>query len=431
MKILLIGQTTLHWGRMEYGNIGNFYIIEPFIRELHKSFPNAEISTTLQMSDRFIEEEKIKVLPMSLYYSWDNDKAKAEEEINIVENYLKTGFFSKMTPYIEAVQEADLIIDFSGDIWGDNANFLGVDRFYVGLLKNKIPQLLGKTNVMLAGSPGPFSNKDTYELAKEVYKNFDLVTNRESLSRKILQKNEFDLSKTVDLACPAFLFETRKQTSIFEVFEKQKINNLNNRNVGFIVCGWNFLEGTFDKEKRDDNEFQIFVEAVEYLDSLGANVFLMSHSNGFVPGKKPFELIHGRDFPIAQQLYKILQSNDNVTNVYLLEGIYDAWTTKSIIGSFDMLVSGRVHGAVAGLSQNIPTVIIDYGHEPKAHKLKGFAIEASAEEYVADPASKNDLINKIDKCWNNLSQYKLQLEKTIPLTKEKAKKNFSLLKSLF
>ena len=431
MKILLTGQTTLHWGRMEFGNIGNYYIIEPFIRELHKTFPGSEIFTTLQMSDRFIEEEKVKVLPMSLYYNWDNDKEKAEEEIKIVEKYLKTGKFGKTTPYIEAVKEADLIIDFSGDIWGDNANFLGNDRLYVGLLKNKIPQLLGKKNVMLAGSPGPFSNPKTFDLAKDVYKKFNLVTNRESLSRNILHKNGFDLSKTVDLACPAFLFEPKKQVSLHDIFNKVSIIDPQRKNVGFIVCGWNFLEGPFDKETRKDEEFDVFVEAVEYLNSLGANIFLMSHSNGFIPGKKPFKLIHGRDFPITKQLHDILKKRNNASNVYLLDGIYDAWTTKSIIGSFDMLVSGRVHGAVAGLSQYIPTVIIDYGHEPKAHKLRGFAIEAGAEEYVADPASKNDLITKINKCWYNLTTYQAQLKKTIPITKEKAKKNFSLLKTLF
>ena len=49
MKILVIGQGTLHWGRLEFGNIGNYYIIEPFFRELHRVFPNATIKTTFQM----------------------------------------------------------------------------------------------------------------------------------------------------------------------------------------------------------------------------------------------------------------------------------------------------------------------------------------------------------------------------------------------
>ena len=30
MNILVIGQTTMQIGRMEFGNIGNYYIIEPF-----------------------------------------------------------------------------------------------------------------------------------------------------------------------------------------------------------------------------------------------------------------------------------------------------------------------------------------------------------------------------------------------------------------
>ena len=54
-NIFVIGQCTLHWGRMEFGNIGNYYIIEPFFRELHRVFPQANIKTTFQMSDGFCE----------------------------------------------------------------------------------------------------------------------------------------------------------------------------------------------------------------------------------------------------------------------------------------------------------------------------------------------------------------------------------------
>ena len=57
-------------------------------------------------------------------------------------------------------------------------------------------------------------------------------------------------------------------------------------------------------------------------------------------------------------------------SVSLLEGVYTPGQTKAIIANFDMVISGRVHGAIAALSQCIPTVIIDYGHEPKAHKLR-------------------------------------------------------------
>lgn len=431
MNILIIGQCTLHWGRMEFGNIGNFYIMEPFFRELYKVYPDATVKTTMQMSDRFQKDERVESIPMELYYGWnEKDLDIALAELASAEIYSKTGTLPKETPYIKEVLWADLVIDFSGDIWGDNADFLGADRFLIGLIKDRVPQLLGKKTVMLAGSPGPFKNQKVKEFAKEVYENFDLVTNREEISIGLMEKEGFNVSKTKSLACPAFMFEPAKGEKIDELIKKEGLNTAKPK-VGFILCGWNFTEGPFDKELREDSEFIQFAEAVEYIsEKLGLDVYLMSHSNGFPIPPKKFELIHGRDYPIVKQLQKVIETRGIVKNVHSLDGVYDSWETKAILGHFDMLVSGRVHGAVGGLSQNVPTVIIDYGHEPKAHKIMGFAKVAGVEEYVADPAIKEDIINKINKCWNNRIQYREFLEKRIPEVQSDAQKNFLSLKEI-
>lgn len=78
-----------------------------------------------------------------------------------------------------------------------------------------------------------------------------------------------------------------------------------------------------------------------------------------------------------------------------------------------MVVSGRVHAAVAALSQSVPTVIIDYGHEPRAHKLMGFATVAQVQEYVANPCSFDDLKQKITNCFFQKELYKAHLDKRI------------------
>ena len=435
MNILIIGQCSLHWGRMEFGNIGNFYIMEPFLRQLHHVFPAAKIKTTFQMSERFCDDEHVEVLPMDIYYGWKNNELEAvQKELKASEGYKLTGKLSFVTPYLEAVQWADLVIDFSGDIWGDNADFLGPDRFEIGMLKDKIAKNMGKKIVMLAGSPGPFSNKDTKNLALEVYQDFDLVTNREKVSTELLKKEGFDTSKTHSLACPAFLFEPAKGESVEALLKREGLSRETRQMpiVGFILCGWNFETGPFDKWPRDDNEYIKFAENIEYLSEvLGAKVCLMSHSNGFDIPPAKFELKHGRDYPIIKQLQDVVKKRGIAKNVFSLDGIYDAWDTKAIVGSFDMLVSGRVHAAVAGLSQNVPTVIIDYGHEPKAHKLLGFATVANASEYVADPSNEDDLKMKIEKCWNSKIDYKIMLEQHIPTVKNIAKHNFTLLKELF
>jgi len=332
------------------------------------------------------------------------------------------------------VMASDLVIDFSGDIWGDNANFLGDDRLEVGLIKNHIAKLLGKKIVMLAGSPGPFSSKTTKQMAKDIYQKFDLVTNREPISTKLLQDEGFDIDKTHSLACPAFLFQPATGLGVEELLKREGLTKINRKKpiIGFIICGWNFEEGPFDKWPRDDADYLKFAEAIEMIsESLKAQVCLMSHSNGFDVPPAKFELKHGRDYPVIKQLERVVRNRGIATDVFVLDGVYDAWQTKAIVGSFDMLVSGRVHAAVAGLSQNIPTVIVDYGHEPKAHKLLGFATVAGAQDYVADPSKNNELTDKIRQCWKNRSSYKKLLEKNIPIVKDAARLNFTLLKELF
>ncbi|PWJ95853.1 colanic acid/amylovoran biosynthesis protein [Oceanotoga teriensis] len=426
MRILIIGQTTLHWGRMEFGNIGNYYIIEPFIRELHKTFENSEIKTTLQMSKRFCKDEKVESLPIDLYYGFNksNNLELAKYELTLVEDYLKNGKFQEITPYIKEVLESDIVIDFSGDIWGDNANFLGKDRFEVGLYKDLIAQKL-KPTYMIAGSPGPFKDIKTKDLAKKVYEGFDLVTNREPISSDIIKREGFNTNNTSDLACPAFLFEpiniekAKEKEEVKNIFDKSKLN------IGFVICGWNFEQGPFDKWPRDDKDYITFAKSIEHIaNKYDVNIILMSHSNGFPIPPKKFKLQHGRDYPIIKQLEKILKDRGTAKNIQTIDGVYDAWTTKGIIGNLDLMISGRVHAAVAALSQKIPTVIIDYGHEPKAHKLKGFAKVCEMENYVADPSKENDLIQKIEKLLDNKDKINQHLNFKIEEVKQMAKNNF-------
>lgn len=431
MNILVIGQCTLHWGRMEFGNIGNYYIVEPFFRELHRSLPNAVIRTTMQMSERFCRDEKISCLPIDLYYAWrPNELELARKELRISEEIKAKGFSAETTPYIDALKWSDLVIDFSGDIWGDNANFLGKDRFEVGLIKDLVAHNLGKPTAMLAGSPGPFSRSETEELAKKIYAKFDLVTNREPISLRLMAAKGFDTSKTIDLACPAFLFEPANLDEISDLLQSESLLPKQRKKpiVGFILCGWNFEQGPFDLWPRDDGDYTKFAESVELItEKLGAQVCLMSHANGFDIPPASFRLKHGRDYPIVKQLQGLLARRGIAKDVICLDGVYDAWQTKAIIGSFDMLVSGRVHAAVAGLSQFVPTVIIDYGHEPKAHKLMGFATVAGVMEYVADPASSRDLCDKIESCWHRRKNIREYLEQRMFEVKELSRQNFARL----
>lgn len=429
MRILVTGQCSLHEGRLENGNIGNYYITETSFRELHRVFPTAEIVTTFQMTEDFQRRENIRCLPMSLFYNWDeNDLSCALEEYAISEMYVKTGKLYKTTGYIEEVLASDLIIDFSGELWGDHAEPVGHNRFLVGLLKLRTAQLLGKKTVLLASSEGPFSDLHVKEFAKEVFANYAIVSNRESASKQLLVDNGFDVSKVHDFVCPAFLFEPSDDEHIISILEKEHLFDKNRVNVGYILCGFNMLEGPYDKTPRRDDEFVQFAESIEFLvNELGCHVVLMSHQNGFE--KNPFKLINGRDYPIIKQLHDVLAKRNNVDmkHVVCVETPHNPWETKGIIKHLDMLVTGRVHGFVAGVSSNVPTVLINRGFGPISHRNIGFARAVGLEEYIADPHSVDDMKKKLEKCYVNRTFLRENLLEKMPHIQLKAHNAFDVL----
>lgn len=258
-RIFVMGQCTLHWGRMEFGNVGNYYIVEPMFEELRKVFPKAEIATTMQFSDAFCRRHDIILLPQELYYCFgktDNLEC-AKYEYKIVSESLIAE-----TPYINEIRKSDLVIDFSGDIWGDNAVLLGKDRFEAGLYKDLTAQAL-KPTVMIAGSPGPFEACQSLDLVKQAYAGFNLVVNREPASSALLKRYGFDLSKTKVRTCPSFLFQAASADTVRQTVSCPRLFEKNGKaKVGLILCGWNFQQGPFDIWPRQDGEYNNFVEMV-------------------------------------------------------------------------------------------------------------------------------------------------------------------------
>ncbi len=433
MRILLTGLVTVHWGRAEFGNIGNYYIVETVVRELHRVFPGTEIFTTLQMTKEFCEKEKVTVLPMELYYTWsESDVEKSMKELGIASIYQITGKLFDKSPYIDEVLKSDIVIDISGEMWGDHANPVGKDRFLVNLIKIRVAQLLNKATVLLAGSQGPFNNCHEIEFAKLVFKNFDIVANRESASYEILKKFEFDVSNVKSFTDTAFLFEPYPDLKMAKIYEKENLFHKTKKTIGFVLCGFNMLEGPYDKKPRHDSEFTQFAEVVEYIvNELGARVYLMSHQNGFeLPPN--FKLINGRDYPYAKQLQNVVKKRGrvNIENVLCMEKPYLPKETKAIIKQFDMFITGRIHAFVAATSQYVPTVIITRGHGGVSHRNIGFARSVGLEEYITNPADVTDMIEKVQKCWNNIDKLRNILKNKIPQVKEAANACFNSLKQI-
>jgi colanic acid/amylovoran biosynthesis protein len=430
MRIFVTGQTSVHWGRKEFGNIGNYYVTESFFRQVHNAFPNAQIFTTIQLTDEFCKREKVNCVPLELYYNYndyDIDTALVEYSTALI--YHKTKVLIRTTPFIEEVLKSDLVIDHSGDMWGENAELAGNNRFIIGMLKDRTVQLLGRKIALMGCSPGPFDSK-YIPFIKETLRNFDLITTRDGLSKQLLVESGLPVDNVKEYTCPSYLYKGENFQDIKAKLVGTPLFEKKDEIIGINICGWNMEQPPFSKWPRENSEYKIFVELINFITyKLGVKVALLSHSNGFI--REPeFKLIHGRDFPIIKQLYEIVQDYRKNDNLFLLDGVYTPGETKSIISQFDMFISGRLHGAVAALSQSIPTIIIDYGHEPKAHKLRGFAKQLNLIDCVVDPNDANQMIDRINSYWSKRDAIKLHLNSILPEIKQQAIESYNQLKNI-
>jgi len=435
MTILVTGLGSLQWGRLEYGNKGNYYIIAPVFYHLHRVFPEAEIITTFQLSDEFQALANVKSVPLSLYFSWrenEEDLKEALQEYAIAELYQKTGVFTATTPFLETLKKTDLIVSPSGDMWGDNRDSTGANRLLIDLLKNATAQRLGVPTVLFTSSPGPIDDMEMRSVAKDVYENFTAVINRESVSTELFASYGFDVSNTVNRACPAWLFSSELYPEAVDLIKLKTDEGIptDENLVGFIVTTNSLPEGSFSDWERADDDFISLAELVEYAVNEQDETFvLFSHSDGFKL-EPSFHMVHWRDYKMVSQLYDVLKKRGivNMNKVFKIDGVYQPWVVHSFIGSLKKLVSGKMHGAVAGMEQLVPTLPIDFQNGPVAHKIQGMFAMVDMLDYIV-PRGERDFVSYYKKLSLNEEKIRETLAAKLPKVQSMAIEAFDMLKN--
>ncbi len=427
MKIFVTGLTSSRIGGMEHHNLGNYIIAETMFQLLREFYPKAQISTSMQMSSSFYK--RFDLQPCNHPRFWQYDRRTGLHTVLDIFRVLLWKIVRRNslldTLLLRELSSADLVVDFSGDIYGDNAkwkNYLEANaRLFLAFM-------LDRRVAVLIGSPGPFSSAWRLWVAKKILPRTNLLTNREPLSTAMLAYVGIDGDHIYTTACPSVFFQAAPQESLPQNADFKRLFQRQDSLFGLILCGWNMPAGPFNKWPREISEFEPFIALIEYLlQNHNYRICVMSHQNAT---SADGNLIKGNDHRIIERLMELLRDRHDPEKLFSLDGIYDASRSKTIISSFDVVMSGRIHGAVQAMSQAIPTAIIDYGHKPKAHKLRGFARVYGVDDFVCDPCNKEDLIATASALIENRDALRKRLEDRVRIVKASATRNFELLKSL-
>ncbi len=422
--ILITGLTSVRLGTMENSNIGNYLIIEPLFSKMREYFPDAIIKTTLQLSSDFSKRYDIIILqnPRFWTYKFRTLFLSLTDILKVgITKLLKTKSLINSSILLKEINWADLVIDFSGDLYGDNSP---INRFIEGSIKLLLSHWLEKPVIMLASSPGPFKKNFLYKMVgKYTINKVDIIANREPRSSKYLINLGIDKEKIITTACPSILFNKESSASLEKIYLNEKIDGQKEK-VGLIISGWNMPMPPFNKVPRSEKEIDKFLPIIEFFIKNNLQVILLSHSNRI---DKKGNISEGPDSLLCKQIISEYQKKFEFSmNLKMVKNIYNPETIRKIIGDFDFLISGRLHAAISGLSQNVPTVIIDYGFEPKGHKLLGIAELFGIEEYFCDPNDPDEMYRKIYKAWENRNLLKETISKNLIHAKELALLNFKI-----
>lgn len=132
---------------------------------------------------------------------------------------------------------------------------------------------------------------------------------------------------------------------------------------------------------------------------------------------------------MGAQLFEYLAKRGiaDMSRVYRIQGIYQPWEIHSFIGELDHLISGKLHGAVAGMEQFVPTLPIDFQNGPVAHKMQGMFSLIDMAEYIV-PRGERDFIPYYEKLRTRSEEIRGKLRQNIPVVQERARDAFEMLK---
>jgi colanic acid/amylovoran biosynthesis protein len=304
-------------------------------------------------------------------------------------------------------QQSDVVLSIGGDIFSST---------YGDLLKHLIQlqaaTTLGKFIILLGHSIGPFENHSQYKAFVKTVRQAQLITVRESLSLKYLENMKLKNVRIELTADPAFCLEP-------DMKSVEKIFNIYDIPQGKILVGVAPSQGiVYYSRTSYQSHFNALRKLIEFLtEKLGCHVILIPHVHETI--------VKNDDRVLCEMLYRMLGFPKNVT---MLSLTHSAEEMRAIVGRLDFMIAERMHAAIAGLSQNVPTFVI--GYSVKAEGILGdiFGFD-SFENYMISVKKMDNkkLEERVSSLLERRSEVAKHLSKVIPQVKENARRNFKLI----
>lgn len=276
-------------------------------------------------------------------------------------SFLKCLLFPKKMDF-NNIKRLDYIFDIAeGDSFTD---IYGVNRFRKILNSKKFFYKLGKHQILLPQTIGPFNNPKLEKEAFSIMKKMDYVISRDQKSYEYTRKFLSE-QKTLESIDVAFYLPFKKQ-----IFKNKTVN------IGINISGllWN---GGYTKNNQfgmKTNYRKLINDILKYFTSLSSvKVHLIPH---VIPSNTPVE----DDYLISETLLK------EYPNLILAPRFDTPIEAKSYISGLDFFTGARMHSCIAAFSSGVPVFPLAY-----SRKFNGLFVDTLNYSWMGDCVNDDDI----------------------------------------
>lgn len=316
----------------------------------------------------------------------------------------------------------NIVLDLSSDSLNE---YYGLVYPLFSLFELELLLLSKKKVVVCPASIGPFKNKFMKRLVRYILSRTALVIAREETTLSFLRDIGIPENKLLFAADLAFLFTAAPKNCGDAIVSSLGLNPQIHRLVGVAPSSEIFrycFPDISDSKNKYQKYIQLMAEATDFIiEKFNADVILIPH---FI---FPNEFIKN-DKIASQDIYNHIT---NKARVKLLLDDYRADEVKSVIGLCDIVISCRMHAAIASTSSTVPTVALSFGH--KFHSVLGKML--GQEKCIVNTNTDfttilTNLKQVIINVWTNKTSIKEELKRQIPIVQNKASTSFDKINEL-
>lgn len=401
-------------------NKGDTAVVISHIKCIRDLMPEAEI-TLLSGNinvDRFYEQFQINVRQHP-WYRWS--RRDVPELVPLaISSVLVASSLAQKVFYIVAeklnknwrypLSEYDLVLDIHADRL--NESFHGFRECVYSLVITWLGKtLIGKPMVIGPTSIGPLKSRLTRWMARYVLNRVDVITTREALSKGHLASigvNKPRIELTADMA---FVLDPASPNRVNEILENYGLQS-GKPLVGIVPRMFLWT--------KPDEYYQLMAESIDFIvERLNAEVCLIPHE----------QYSDWLDKEVCQEIQKLVRNQQALT---LVEDTLDPREVKGILSRCDLVITWKLHGAIAAVSSLVPTVALFYGD-----KFRGILGDMMNQEEScidlreAEPSQVlSELKSRIESVWEHRAAIAKELALRAKMTKELAESHGKLVKEL-